>query len=115
MKLDSFKEDLNFEIKSLEKTLEKWTLNFQKNPAHALSWSNDIFRDAAKLSVAKEVSYWLEQKISLAETKKYALERTLRGAEFPPSSTSMPANVMEMQCTSAWARMAERINFVEEV
>lgn len=106
---------LRSQIESYRKRLTLFGEAIAKDAQSALEWSQDDFRDAARLSVALIVVKHLEADMPLADILSVATREAMRGALYPQHSTSAPSNYA-IQCkTAAWAHHAEMLeNMVGE-
>lgn len=107
-KLEILQSHLQCHIDQATKAREVWVKRFNLNPLDALTWSQDLFKLEAKAAVAAEVLKGMQESNCTLETiVSYARGRALRGAQFPPSSTSMTSNLVEQSVTMAWAEIYE--------
>jgi hypothetical protein len=82
---------------------------FDDNPAYALSWSQEMFKDAGRLKIAKDILAWV-QSANDHQVDEYTLVNSLRlvkvirdslmreiirGSMYPPGSSHATSNVME--------------------
>jgi len=99
--------------------LNKWAAKFADDPCYAIGWSEQIFRQTAKREVAlviigvigdKQLSNSPASDDSvLNQLKSTASDHVLRGASYPPSSTSVPGNLSALQMTAAWAEALSQL------
>ena len=103
-------EELQTYVNMYSKKMEEFAQTFLKDPSHALGWSNDTFRDAAALTIHKEVVGWLSKEDATLDQIIDEMEnRVIRGATFPSFSTSPASNLMEIYKTSARAEMLDKL------
>jgi len=121
-RLDQLIEHANSEVRHLTATLAKWQEEFAKDPAHALEWSSNTFRDAARIKMAKEVITFLgflragdeysqrteETAIRIVHTEM--IKEALRKARYPEHSTSVPSNEMALAVNAARCEWLEHLD-----
>jgi hypothetical protein len=87
-----------------------------EDPAHALSWAENAFRQAGRVRVAAHIkANTADETRTRAERMKYvmdlALGEAMREARYPSSSTSTTSNLMSRYVASAWAEFYEDVKF----
>lgn len=95
-------------------TLDKFTVEFARDPAHALNWSNGTFAAAAELKVAKMLLAAIEDGATLANIRETLTSRVLYRAKFPPQSTSPTANLIEQYELAASAEILSGLEYYTE-
>ena len=105
-----FMFEVDHNIEYLQKALDQWKVKFTEDPMYALEWSDDVFRDSAKLYLWK-LLHLTVSKIGIVEGKaeflKRCQEEALRAAKWPSRSTSPQTNISKQALGSAWAYMFE--------
>jgi hypothetical protein len=100
--------------RTAQSSISKLIQRLQEDPLNALSWSDDAFKDAARVKVYGQVLFSLraflndeKQGVSPADVAKWGQEEVLRRAKYPKMSTSVPSNLAETYETAAWAELLE--------
>jgi hypothetical protein len=83
--------------------------SFQKNPAYALEWSNDIFDYAAELKVYSIAIEALKAPEALENMRDFAKERVSYHIRNPQRSTSQQSNLIFQSEGRAWGQLLELI------
>ena len=118
--LDDVLDWAHREAKAAAGSLNEWRMRFEKDPAYALEWASNAFKDAARHNVATAIIAWVE---ALRKEKDEYTTRTssqvlriivdeLRGevhrkAKYPDRSTSVTSNEMSLCMNSARAEWVE--------
>lgn len=98
--------------KSNQTVLDKFTVDFAKNPAYALGWSNDVFRAAARVKIAQDLAKAFENEgVTVVKIRALLSDRIVQRAKYPPQSTSPVSNLMEEYETAAYAEALEVLNY----
>jgi Ni,Fe-hydrogenase III component G len=84
----------------------KFIEGIESDPQYAMSWSISFFKSTAEYRVAMETVYHFEAGGTYAKLIERATKEALRGATYPPSSTSATSNLAETSLNSAWAMLA---------
>ena len=97
---------------------DKFAAEFAKDPAYALSWGNDVFKNAARLKVANMLVYAFtvrpnEIECSLEEARETCLERVMNKARYPAQSTSPTSNLMEQYEAAAYAEALDELKYMK--
>ena len=98
--------------------IDKFKVEFDKDPAYALSWGLTAFQSAARLKVAKMfveaftvgesgVEYNVEQ------AKGYLMDRVMSKARYPAQSTSPTSNLMEQYEAAAYAEALDELEYLD--
>lgn len=110
-KVDQFFQEIQFDQRSLETILTKFTERLGKDAHHAFRWADDAVRAAAKLSVIRDVLSFQSRLDSnewtSAQMIAYLREKVMNRAKWPAHSTSPISNLAEEYETAAWAEMVE--------
>jgi hypothetical protein len=92
-------------------SIEKFKLELDKDPAHALSWSNGVFSKAAEHRVLKIVLSNLESDSTIENVKSYLMECVLHRSKYPAQSTSPTSNLIEQYELAAYAELLSELQF----
>jgi hypothetical protein len=110
--LERLREDAD---KSLA-AIDRFRRDFEINPAHALAYSFNIYREAAQWELCCQVlTYIGEDGRTLVGIVSWLESEVLRGARCPSYSTSPQSNVMDAERLSAKANLLELITAYEEI
>lgn len=107
--LETLEKVLRRSVNTDSDALVAWGIKFQKDPAHALEWSKDTFRLAAKIGVYKCILKMIEDKLTLKKIYELTRDEALRRSAFGSHSTSETSNLMERFVASIWADMAREL------
>lgn len=115
---------IGHEVKWSQEKLDKWSLRFAENPADAFEWSSEIFCEAARNRVSKEVQAWINNAMKqgdeyvspnkldvMKEVRKILYGEVMRKAKWPEHSTSQPHNIIHTELLSKraeWLEMFDR-------
>ena len=95
--------------------LNKFAADFAKDPAYALSWSNDTFKEAARLKVLKQILAGLEGGTATLENiRSTMMDRVLSKSKYPAQSTSPTSNLIEQYELAACAEILSDLEYVTE-
>ena len=83
-----------------------WLKSVAKNPVHQLTWGDAALLHAARADVFSGVLKGFENRTA-AEWAQYAMDRVMREALDPASSTSAMSNLMAKMTAKAWAEVVE--------
>ena len=61
-----------------QERIDKFTVDFAKDPAYALNWGDSVFQSAARLKVAKELVTALEGPCTLEQARDALMHRAAR-------------------------------------
>lgn len=102
--------------KWLEKTVATVTVANpdEWNVAYRFTWADTAFQAAADLTVVRRLLGIIKesehpQDEIVARVFRYVESEAMRGAKYPPGSTSQCSNLVEQRTTAAWAVWHERI------
>ena len=99
---------------SVQARLDKFAVDFAKDPAYALSWGNDTFQAAAKLRVFKQIIVALEAgDATLENIRSTMLDRVLHKSKYPAQSTSPTSNLIEQYELAACAEILSDLQYAE--
>jgi predicted Zn-dependent protease len=102
------------QVDSVQRQLDVFRADFDKDPAHALSWGTDTFRAAAKLTVLRQVVTALEagtaNKANILQT---LTDRILHRAKYPPQSSSPTGNLIEQYELAACADIVSDLEYMD--
>lgn len=98
---------------------DKFAESFAKDPAYALSWGNDVFKNAARLKVAKMLVYAFTERegdtvCTVDQARETCLDRVMNKARYPAQSTSPTSNLMEQFEAAAYAEALDEMKFISE-
>ena len=92
--------------------LDKFSVDFAKDPAHALTWANDTFKNAAELRVLKQIVAALEDGTATADNIRSTLmDRVLHKSKYPAQSTSPTSNLIEQYELAACADILSDLQY----
>jgi len=102
--------------KSAQEQCDKFAAEFAKDPAHALSWSNNVFQEAARLKIAQMMVYAFTERedgvvLTVAAAREVCLERIMNKARWPAQSTSPTSNLMEQFEAAAYAEALDELKY----
>lgn len=103
-------ESLANDAASAQKAAAQFAAEFAVNPGHALRWSNTMFRDAARLDVAREAGEALRAH-GPTKVRAYYEQTLLRRASSLNQSTSPASNLYEDNLTAAVAKLLETLRW----
>lgn len=84
-----------------------------ESPHYALRWSGDAFEAASQLQVYTEVQRNIST-CNLNDLLRHCQAQVLSKAQFPPSSTSVVANLVDTQDLRVWADLTEYLTGLKE-
>jgi len=100
------------QVDSTQASLDKFALEFAKDPAHALTWGTDAFANAAKLRVLKQIVVALEDgNGNLDNIRSTLTDRVLHRAKYPAQSTSPTSNLIETYELAACADILSDLQY----
>jgi hypothetical protein len=93
---------------------DKFAAEFAKDPAHALSWSNGVFQEAARLKIAQMMVHAFTPRedgviLTVAGAREVCLSRVMNKARWPAQSTSPTSNLMEQFEAAAYAEALDEL------
>jgi len=103
---------LKHDIKDIDAKLAEFQEDFTKDPAYALTWSDQTFTNAARKRVYSTVLDALtapKSKATLASVKEHLQKQLMNDAKYPSKSTSAAHNLMHQAEVSAIATVLEHI------
>lgn len=98
-----------------QKELIKFSKNFIERPDYALEWGDQMFKDAAKMFVYKQVAELVADTNNMTDEQmldrltKVIQNEIIRGARFPSHSSSQCTNLMATYKLAAWADVGELV------
>jgi hypothetical protein len=102
------------QVDSAQVRLDKFSADFAKDPAHALSWGNDAFAAAAKIRVLKQIVAALEDgSATLENIRSTMMDRVLNKSKYPPQSSSPTSNLIEQYELAACAEILSDLQYLE--
>jgi methylmalonyl-CoA mutase N-terminal domain/subunit len=102
------------QAESCQKKLDKFTEDFAKDPAYALSWATDTFATAAKLRVLKQILAALDGNgCTVDDIRSIMMDRVLSKSMYPAQSTSPTSNLIEQYELAACADILSALKYVE--
>jgi hypothetical protein len=105
---------MRFQIQAemAQDTLDKFTVDFAKDPAYALSWGTDAFAKAARLRVLNQIIAALEEGTATVDNIRGTLtDRVLHKSKYPPQSTSPTSNLIEQYELAACADILSELQY----
>lgn len=92
--------------------------SFAEDPAYALEWGNDVFKNAARLKVAKMLVLSFtpldgRPSCTIEQARETLLDRVMHKARFPAQSTSATSNLMEQFETAAYAEALDELKYMD--
>ena len=108
-KLDRLAALLKSDIEHAEKGIEEFREKLSKDPAYALSWSDQYFRRAAELAVCRELLDAVERGVTIEVIIQSLKNAVIRNAQSPEMSTSVPSNLMSLYTNSTRALFLENL------
>lgn len=103
---------LNGDIAEAQSALEKFTKDFTNNPLYALKWSDEVFKQAARLSLASQLLESVKADRPLEEIDSFLGDLVGSMARYPERSTSIGSNLTERETLAAAAHYKQMIQFV---
>jgi hypothetical protein len=101
------------QAESCQASLDKFAVDFAKDPAYALSWGNDTFAKAARLRVLKQIVAALEEGTgNLENIRSTMMDRVLHKSKYPAQSTSPTSNLIEQYELAACADILSDLQYV---
>jgi hypothetical protein len=96
---------------------DKFATEFAKDPAYALSWGNDVFKNAARLKVAGMLVYAFTERegevvCSVDAARETCMDRVMNKARYPAQSTSPTSNLMEQFEAAAFAEALDELKYM---
>jgi hypothetical protein len=103
------------QVDSCQSRLDKFTEEFAKDPAYALSWGNETFAAAAKMRVLKQIVNALEDgNGNLENIRSTMMDRVLHKSKYPAQSTSPTSNLIEQYELAACAEILSDLQYITE-
>lgn len=100
---------------SAQARLDKFAVEFAKDPAYALSWGTDAFQHAAQLRVLKQIIAALtDGDGNLENIRSTMMDRVLHKSRYPAQSTSPTSNLIEQYELAACAEILSDLQYVTE-
>lgn len=107
------------QVRTGERGMKEFAVKLSKDAAYAFEWSNNAFKDAAKVHVGKTLQAWIEMKNGKtleeyveqehADVIMEEVNRTVvRAARWPERSTSVQSNVMKQEIAAVWAELSAK-------
>jgi hypothetical protein len=95
---------------------DKFAESFAKDPTYALSWANDVFKNAARLKVAQKlVNAFTEREgdtvCTIEQARESCLQHVMNKARYPAQSTDPTANLMEQFEAAAYAEALDEMEY----
>ena len=92
--------------------LDEFKVEFDKDPAYALSWGNDTFANAAKLRVLKQIIAACDNGTATVDNIRSTLmDRVLHKSKYPAQSTSPTSNLIEQYELAACAEILSDLQY----
>ena len=92
---------------------DKFAESFAKDPAYALSWGNDVFKNAARLKVAKMLVEAFAGDCTVDQARESCLDRVMNKARYPAQSTSPTSNLIEQFEAAAYAEALDEMKYLK--
>jgi len=103
------------QAESAQERLDKFAVEFAKDPAYALSWGTDAFAKAAELRVYKQIIAALEDGTATLENiRSTMMDRVLHKSKYPAQSSSPTSNLIEQYELAACAEVLSDLQYVTE-
>jgi hypothetical protein len=103
------------QAESAQARLDKFAVDFAKDPAHALSWGTDAFARAAELRVLQQIIAALENDTATLENIRSTLmDRVLHKSKYPAQSSSPTSNLIEQYELAACAEVLSNLQYITE-
>ena len=96
---------LKRQAESAQASLDKFKEKFAQDPAYALEWSLDTFRQAAELRTLLACINDLESGATVEQMTHHLMSNVLHKSKYPPQSTSPTSNLMEQYTLAACANL----------
>lgn len=104
--LKEIKMMIGLKKRSLNKTINIFKEEFDKDHFTTLSWSDDIFKDSCLLHVYELLeSQMTKDDFSMDNFKKFCLNKILTKSKNPAHSTSQCSNLMEEYKLAAFSEV----------
>ena len=101
------------QVESCQTKLDKFAIDFAKDPAYALSWGNETFASAAKIRVLKQIVAALENgDATLDNIRSTMMDRVLHKSKYPAQSTSPTSNLIEQYELAACADILSDLQYM---
>jgi CHASE3 domain sensor protein len=94
--------------------MDKFAEDFAKDPAYALSWSNDTFKIAAELKILQQIIAALGEDgegCTQADIQSTMMDRVLHKSKYPAQSTSPTSNLIEQYELAACAEILSGLQY----
>jgi hypothetical protein len=102
------------QIAQCQASLDKFSVDFAKDPVHALSWSIGAFEKAARLRVLQQIALALaEGHGNLDDIRSTLMDRILHRSKYPAQSSSPTSNLIEQYELAACASVLSDLQYVE--
>lgn len=98
---------LSRRLESARADIAEFAAKLVADPVHAMGWSDDAFKAAAKVKVFSLVEASLANGASPEDIAKWGVNAAIRAARDPARSSSPTSNIMEQEVAAAWAEIAE--------
>lgn len=114
-------------LKEWEDVREQFINSVRDYPLHAFEWSQDEFRRAGRVRVARRLLEAIKERrqkgeewpVILRDIYEYALGETIRAAKYPKGSSMVTSNLAEQSIGMAWATFVDywrwRIENAEDI
>lgn len=106
---EHFAEEVQYEIGSLRRSMDRFQAEFTDDPASALRGSESVFREAAELELYTIVQKQLADAGTIQEIADWLLSDVLGRSRKGYRSTSAQANMMEDERLAARSKLLERL------
>jgi hypothetical protein len=93
--------------------IDKFKVELDKDPAYALSWGNDVFKNAARLKVAGMLVNAFSDTCTVEQARETLLDRVMNKARYPAQSTSPTSNLMEQYEAAAYAEALDELKYMD--
>jgi len=101
------------QVEAQQERINKFKLELDKDPAHALTWGLEAFRSAATLKVLNQIVAALEAgDADVDNIKATLMDRVLHRSKYPAQSTSPTSNLMEQYELSACAEILSDLQYI---
>ena len=99
------------QLASAQNNLDKFAQELQKNPLHAMEWSQSAFGDAAWATLSRDALKMLEgvevEDRNIEELAEHLKSQAMREVRFPSRSTNVTSNLAAQERARVFLEAAE--------
>ena len=103
---------LEHDLQMAKDQLAKFAQGVINDPVHAMEWGDRAVTAAGELHVLFIAVEAMKEGVSFARVRAQAVEQALRSAKYPARSSSPMSNLTAQAKGEAWAKLAERLDWV---